>query len=361
MSDIFDVDLLEAGKNPGEDLTRVKNAVTIVREAVELPGYMAKARLQEAFTTSDFPKLFNRAVNIQVASTFKETPAEWTAVADKLTTPNLYEAELVDMSGLDDYEDVAEGEEFKGKALRSTGVKYRTRKTGLAVGFTYEDFLNGDFEKLLNIGPRLSQAARRTEDKKVFGALFKADASGLNTDFFTGAAAPTALPLTAENLETAISALALREDFNGNLIDTSRLVLVVHPAMRLAAERLVNAPEWEVTSGNRKTREANPFRGMVTVVAPRAVARLNKASTAATTWVLLPAPGSSTPALAHVGLAGQESPDLRYKADQGALIGGGSLGPNDGSFQDDTTWFRGRHFTNGAVLLPTSVYASTGA
>lgn len=360
MSDIFDVDLLEAGKNPGEDLTRVKNAVTIVREAVH-GGYAAKARLEEAFTTSDFPSLFNRAVNIQVASTFKETPAEWIGVADKLTTPDLRETELVDMSGLDDYEDVAEGEEFKGKALRSTGVKYRTRKTGLTVGFTYEDFLNGDFEKLLNIGPRLSQAARRTEDKKVFGALFNADASGLNTDFFTGNAAPTKLPLTAENLETAISALGLREDFNGNLIDTSRLVLVVHPAMRIAAERLVNAPEWEVTSGNRKTREANPFRGMITVVAPRAVARLNKAATAATTWVLLPAPGSSTPALAHVGLAGHENPDLRYKADQGAAIGGGSLGPNDGSFQDDTTWFRGRHFTNGAVLLPTSVYASTGA
>lgn len=360
MEDIFDLDRLEEGKKPGEDLTRVKAAVRIVREAVH-GGYAAKARLEEAFTTSDFPLLFNRAVNIQVASTFKEKPAEWKAIADSLTTPNLLEAELVDMSGLDDYDDMNQAEEFKGKTLRTTGIKYHTRKTGLAVGFTYEDFLNGEFEKLLNIGPRLTQAARNTEDKKVFGALFNPDGSGLNTQFFKDQAAPTNLPLTAENLEAAVSALALREDFNGNLIDTSRLVLVVHPAAKIAAERLVNAPEWEVTVGNRKTREANPFRGMITVVAPRSVAKLNKDAKAATTWILLPAPGSSTPALAHVGLAGHETPDLRWKNDQGISLGGGALGATAGSFKDDTVWFRGSHYTNGALLHSTSVYASTGA
>lgn len=359
MADIFDLDRLEEGAT-GEDLVRVQAAVRIVREAAH-GGYAAKARLEEAFTTSDFPTLFNRAVNIQVASTFKETPAEWQGIADSLKTPDLREAELADLTGLDDYEDVAEGEEFKGKGLRTTGIKYKTAKTGLAVGFTYEDFLNGDFEKLLNIGPRLTQAARNTEDRKVFGALFKADGQGLNTDFFKDQAAPTNLPLTAENLEAAVGALALREDFNGNLIDTSRLVLVVHPAAKLAAERLVNAPEWEVTVGNRKTREANPFRGMITVVAPRSVAKLNKDSKAATTWILLPAPGSSTPALAHVGLVGHEAPDLRYKNDQGNALGGGALGVTDGAFKDDTVWFRGRHFTNGALLHPTGVYASTGA
>lgn len=359
MADIFDLDRLEEGAT-GEDLTRVQGAVRIVREAVH-GGYAAKARLEEAMTTSDFPTLFNRAVNIQVASTFKEHTPEWHGVADSLKTPDLREVELADLSGLSEYHDVAEGEEYKGAPLAMTGIKYRTAKTGLTVGFTYEDFLNGDFEKLLNIGPRLVSAARRTEDAKVFGALFKADGQGLNDAFFTGEYAPKNVPLTQENLETAVGALALRPDFGGNPIDTSKLVLLVHPSAKLAAERLVNAPEWEVTVGNRKTREANPFRGMITVVAPRAFARTNKDAKAATTWVLLPAPGSVTPALAHVGLAGHENPDLRYKADQGAGIGGGTYGPHDGAFKDDTTWFRGRHFTNGAVLLPNAVYASTGA
>lgn len=359
MTNILDTDRLAEGAT-GANLDRVVESVKIVKEAVN-GGYAAKARLEEAFTTSDFTSLFARAVDIQVASTFKETPAEWTNIADSLKTPDLRESELQDMSGLDDYEDVNEGEEFKGKTLATTGIKYRTRKTGLAVGFTFEDFLNGDFEKLLNIAPRLTQAARNTEDKKVFTALLAADGNGVNTNFFTGDYAPDTVPLTAENLEAAISKIGLRTDFGGNLIDTSKLVLVVHPAQRLLAERIVNAPEWEVTVGNRKTRETNPFRGMITVVAPRAIAKYNNGKNAATTWFLLPAPGSTNPALAHVGLQGFETPDLRYKADQGASLGGGSLGYKDGAFKDDSTWFRGRHFTNGALLHPNGVYVSNGA
>ena len=114
-------------------------------------------------------------------------------------------------------------------------------------------------------------------------------------------------------------------------------------------------------SGDVKTVEANPFRGVITVVAPKALARYNKAATAATTWFLLPAPGSENPALVKASLRGYENPDIRQKNDTGVAVGGGQLSPDEGSFLDDTISYRGRHVVGAATVMPFAVYASTGA
>ena len=59
-------------------------------------------------------------------------------------------------------------------------------------------------------------------------------------------------------------------------------------------------------------------------------------------------------------MAGYETPDLRQKADQGQALGGGAISADQGSFDDDTIWFRCRHIVGAAKGDTTFAYASDG-
>lgn len=358
MNDFLHEDKLAEAKP--SNLTGVLEAAKTFKAGVT-GGAREQLHLEEAFSTSDFPVLLGQALDIELLSTFKETPAEWTGVADTTTVNDFRPKKLRDLFGLADFDDVAEGEEYKGTTLDETEYEVKVGKTGRRVDLTWELRINRDFDALAKFPARFAQAARNTEDKKVFGALFKADGNGLNTTFFKGDAAPTKLPLTADNLETAYNALSLRTGYQGNLVDTARMILVVHPSQLIAAKRIVESERIERTTGDVKTVEANPFRGVITVVAPKALARYNQAATAATTWFLLPAPGSENPALVKASLRGYENPDIRQKNDTGVAVGGGQLSPDEGSFLDDTISYRGRHVVGAATVMPFAVYASTGA
>jgi len=74
----------------------------------------------------------------------------------------------------------------------------------------------------------------------------------------------------------------------------------------------------------------------------------------------LPEPNTGRPGLVNAFLRGHEQPSLRASANTGVAIGGGSLSPTDGSFDDDTIQYRVRHVNGTAALVNTSVYASAG-
>jgi hypothetical protein len=73
----------------------------------------------------------------------------------------------------------------------------------------------------------------------------------------------------------------------------------------------------------------------------------------------MPKPGTAIRApFWFARVRGYEQPDFRYKADQGRAIGGGDIVVNDGSFDDDTIWYRGRHIMGVAHGDPTLTYGS---
>src|SRR5690606_30064142 len=109
------------------------------------------------------------------------------------------------------------------------------------------------------------------------------------------------------------------------------------------------------------TEETNPFRGLVQLQVSREFINLNGAATKNTSWALLPGKATANPAVVKTGLIGHENVDIRVKRDQGERVGGGQMPVNDGSFNDDTIWFRGRHVTGGAKGFTVAVYGSKGA
>ena len=173
------------------------------------------------------------------------------------------------------------------------------------------------------------------------------------------------VPLNADTLQAAIQELSLRKNHRDELVDVSSLYLVHGPALRYqVANLLVNLSELEITdtSGTKTTKQkiTNPFRGVVKPLESRSVGqRLGTAS--GTAWALIQGKGSDLPSIIRTGLAGHPEVDIRVKNDQGQSLGGGALSPYDGSFKDDTIWYRGRSVLGIDPGFTPGVWASKGA
>jgi hypothetical protein len=95
--------------------------------------------------------------------------------------------------------------------------------------------------------------------------------------------------------------------------------LVVGPALEFQAQRVLNVNIIRTTTAAGQIEEPNALRGSVSL-------QVN-ALLPGTAWYLIPDPGSPRPAFYIAFLTGWETPDLRYKNDQGQRAGGGCRGP----------------------------------
>lgn len=338
---------------------RIYEAAKLFGEGRNPSNFARQAILVEAFTTSDFPVLLGAALEKEAMQAQKDAVREFEGFAIQKNLSDFRPKKLVDLFGNEYFEDVAEGEEYKGGKLAETDVEIRTGKTGKSFGLTWELLLSRDFSDLADFPKVLGNAATNTENRKVYELIVGKD--GLSTDFFGSV---DTRKLTDVNLQAAIEGLAVKTNHRDELVDISQLVLVVPPSLQFAANRILNAVEIEdqVTSGSRvtKTRSANPYKGMIQLQVSREFARTNGAASAGTSWALLPAKTTDNPAVVKTGLIGHEAVDIRVKRDQGERAGGGAVPVNEGSFGDDTVWYRGRHVTGAAKGFTQAAYASDG-
>lgn len=320
----------------------------------------AVATLKEAFTTSDFPVLLGQGLQSTAITTYRDTPKEFEDVVFDTTLPDFRRAKLRDIWGADEFERVHEGEEYKGGVKQETSLEHGLGKYGKSVGATWELFLNRDFTSIVDFPRDLAQGAVKTQNSSVADLLVKDGA--WNPDFF---GTVQNVPLNADTLQAAIQELALRENHRGELVDVSSLYLVHGPALRYqVANLLVNLSELEVTdaSGTKTTKQkiTNPFRNVVKALESRSVGK-RLGTDAGTAWALVQGKGSDLPSIIRTGLAGHPEVDIRVKNDQGQSLGGGALSPYDGSFKDDTVWYRGRSVLGIDKGFTPGVWASKGA
>lgn len=339
---------------------RVFEAAKLFGEGRSASNLTAQSRLMEAFTTDDFPVLLGAAFEKEAMQAQKDAVREFEPFALQRNLSDFRPKKLVDLFGKTYFDDVNEGEEYKGDKLAETSVEIKTGKTGRNYGLTFETMLSRDFSDLADFPRLLGNGAVNTENKKVFELLV--DQNGLRSDFW---GTVDNKPLTAENIQSAIEALAVKTNHRDELVDISSIVLLVAPAQQFRAQQILNAQEIEIqtTTGNRvqKTRVPNPFRGLITLQVSREFGTRNGAATAGSSWALLPHRSTDNPAVVKTGLIGHENVDIRVKRDQGERVGGGAVPVNEGSFNDDTIWYRGRHFTGAAKGFTSAVYASDGS
>lgn len=337
---------------------RVFEAAKLFVEGKSGADYFKQATLLEAFGTDDFPILLGDAFSKQAVKAQQDAVKEFEPILVDVTVDDFNEHKLVDLWGNEAFEPVGPGEEYKGGTLDETDLTHKAAKNGKSFGLTWELRRSRQFSALANFPKLLGNGSIKGQNNAV-GALLT-QTNGWDTTFFPSVATAA---FTPENLDAAIKALATTEDHRGDLVDTSQLVLVHGPALRSEVNRVLKAIELEmqVTDGTKvtKTRIANPFSNVVTPLESRTVGKL--LGTKPNGWALIQGKGSDLPSIIRTLLSGEEAVDIRVKRDQGARVGGGDVGVEEGSFNDDTIWFRGRDVYGIDKGFTTGVYASNGA
>lgn len=321
-----------------------------------------RADLAEALTTSDFPILLGAGMERELLAQYQDITPVWQGFASRTTVKDFKPKKLIDLFGGQAILPVVkEGTEFPARSVDETEYALKVGKRGARFAITWETIINDELDGLRDLPSRLATGARDTEDHVATSLLV--NAAGPNTDFFKTANgnAPDNKPLTMDNLQAALTAISTRKDKENRPIVVSAAVLVVPPGLEIQARAILNATEIRTTVGDKTIVGQNFLRGVVTVVVNPWLPVIATDGKASARWFLLPAPSTARQALAVGFLRGHETPDLRVKADAGNSLGGGSLSPEDGSFEIDDIQYRVRHVLGGATLDPIATYVSNGS
>lgn len=312
--------------------------------------------LNEAMTTSDlFRSATGEVLDTMTLAAYEDVAPQWSKFAARTTVPNFKPKRLLDMqnsrSGL------RRVPEKTNYPLASTSMEERTiavAKFGEQFGYTFEARLNDEYGELQQIPNGWAVNARYTEDDEALAQLADGSTGAPNPAFFNvGNENLGAGELTAANLQAAYTTVTTKRSADNRIRRPGPLQLVVGPALELQAERLLNTTEIRYTDSEGATViETNPMRGKVTVTVLE--------NLPGTSWFIIPAASAPRPAFYVAFLTGFETPDVRFKNDQGQRLGGGSIPAEQGSFDNDTVWYRVRHIVGAATGDPLFTWASDG-
>lgn len=340
---------------------RVAEAAKVFAEGVAGRSHTARAVLTEAFTTSDFPVLLGQAFEIEARASFRQVTDETTSIATVETVQDFRPKKIRDLFSDTYFEKVAEGEEYKGdNPFAETEVQIQGEKYGRNYGLTWELMLNQDFAGVADFPGLLGRGAANTRNKVIYQQLV-AD-GGLRSSFFSKTGTDA---LGYQSLKNAKEYLGTVENQHGDPLDVSQLVLIVPPALEDTAVGLTTARSVNRTfddgSGNlTEIEQNNPLAGLQVQVS-REFAKQLGSSVRSSAWALVPGASTDNPVLARAQLAGHPDVDIRVKRDAGDRVGGGQVPFEDGSFDDDTIWYRGRSITGATPAFNQGAYGSTGS
>ena len=363
-------DMTLVGEGPTARRKRVRGDARMRRAMLEAHTLLTDAwagdraatyRVNEAITTSDlFRSAAGEVFDRELLAQYAAQPTQWTKFAKRTTVRNFkpkYLRELI--AGTASLTLVPEHTNYPEARADARESHLTVRKFGEQFGYTFEARLNDDIGELQVVPGSWANKARYTEDDEAIRMLADPLTGALNAAFFNAGNSNLGTGmLTAARLQTALETLSQKRDPSGRLLRSGPLMLVVGPALMFAAERIMNTSEirYQDNPGGtvtiQTTIEKNPFAGKVTLTVLD--------NLPGNAWFIIPTPNSPRPAF-YVGfLAGYETPDMRYKADQGNALGGGSLSADAGSFDDDTIYYRVRHIVGAATGDPLFTYASDG-
>lgn len=354
-------------------------------------NYAAMARLKEAIASHDFPILFGQVTQLALQGQYARLPQQWTAFSSRYTASNLKKQRLMDWNatfdqlpnqngGFDRHTyalpRIPELTEYPTFSLESRGEEFGLAKYGARFPFSFEAFINDEFQVIQDMPSEMASMGRDTEDVLTTGVL--ATSTGPNPDYFNASwdFGPLAAmgnimegnpALSVEALELAMQEIGLRR-LNDRPVVVPSWVLVVPPSMEITANEIAAIANQEIVQGDPTTgrqvrfTRANQARGRFTVQVNQWLPLIDTSANAATTWYLVPAGGTTGTRRAIVTsfLAGHEAPELRINNDTGSNIGGGDISPFEGSFTHDDVQYRVRHFVGAAGLDPSPSMVSNG-
>ena len=330
--------------------------------------------VSEAFSTSDFKLAVFKELDTEALRQYNELPSVWSQYCDTTLVSDFRHKRILSRSGsitglarVPEATEYPDGHDYSAEGYAITVGKYGRRRA-----LTWEAWINNEaIDEIEDIPTDLARQARETESILAVSNLLALSgdgintpytASGVKTDFFKSANgnAPTALPLTYDNLKTVLDSMATKKNKGGRVIAAPSLIVVIPKALEAQMLSILAIREIRRTANSVETLEVSALANVSYVVEPM-LDILNTHAKAATTWFVVPKPGGPKPALWTAKLRSHEQPDLRVKADQGSRVGGGAIAYDEGSFEIDTIEWRVRHVFGAQNGDPTFTYVSLGS
>lgn len=358
---------------------------------------LAQGLLKEAITTSDLPTFYRRVANAELENQYPEVQPVWQEFASEVQLNDFRPTafyELTSDSSMLQRENggitmpdgalprVPELTPYPTFEYKQSEKFVRTAKHGARIQFSFEAFVNDEWEHIAALPAEATLLARNTED--ILATLMLVTSSGINSTNFnalndnvlraaspivgdvTGVATsvPANAPLSQDALFAAIQQVKSQTGgLRGNPVQVNNFVLVVPPALTNYANLLVNATTIEQEVDGRKYTFTNPLPASVRVVENPWITSINTSPEAAGYWFLLPDRGRTANGrrtIVETFLRGRQVPELRYHNDQGRYLGGGEVPYTEGSFDNDDAEIRLRHIVGSGFLNPGGTIASDG-
>lgn len=342
------------GVTPGTPIARLHEAEHLLAAAWS-GNQLARVAVNEALTTSDaFGRTIGDVFDREIRDQFTDLPAQWQKIGTRTTVKDFNPKKLIDLiGGSAVLSKVPEHNNYPEAGYSGLTSTIQVEKFGEAFGYTWEMKLADRLDELKLVPGRWSLKAQRTTDQATLAALANTSTGAPNTALFNaGFKNLYSGAFTAENVQAILTALSQVKDADGQIIAGGALQVVVGPVLRFAAARMFGATEFRSTTASGLTVvEPNPLAGQSWAVMD---------NLPGDAWFVMPVPATAIrPAIYTAFLVGHESPQVRYKNDQGKLPGGLDLGIDEGSFDDDTCYWRIRHVVGGASGDPTFAVAVT--
>lgn len=343
------------GTVPGIPASRLMEAEHLLASAWA-GNPLARVAVNEALTTSDsFGRTVGDIFDRELRDNFIDLPAQWQKIGTRTTVKDFNPKKLIDLvGGSATLAKVPEHTNYPEGKYSGAISQIQVEKFGEQFGYTWEMKLADRLDELKVVPGRWNLKAQRTTDQATLAALANVVTGAPNTGLYNAANKNLySGGFTAENVQAVMTDLSQVKDADGQIIGGGPLQVVVGPALRFAAARLFGATEFRSTSVSGLTViEPNPLGGQSWVVMD---------NLPGDAWFVMPVPTSAIrPAIYTAFLVGHETPQVRYKNDQGKLPGGLDLGIDEGSFDDDTCYWRVRHVAGGAAGDPMFTAAITG-
>lgn len=294
----------------------------IARAAIGDPKALARMNISRSdpayHTTGSFANLLLDASNKTLLAGYEEAPYTWNLWARQAgSVDDFKNINRIRFSESPDLEHVPENTEYKEGVMTDSKESYRVEKFGKMFSVTWETVVNDDLDAISRVPAMHGNAARRTQNKKVYEvltsnptmgdgvALFGAHSSGSNT---TGAAAaPSVVTLNA-----AFLAMRKQTGLNSDaILNVVPRYLIVPVAYEATALELVNSISYNAANNNEGVKNIYGVGGPrnVTVIGEPV---LDAAS--ATVWYMAADPGQiDTVEISF--LSGEESPVLESEWD----------------------------------------------
>lgn len=352
---------------------------------------LAQARLKEAITSDQLAPMFVKAANVRFQEYYDAHETIWDKIATKELLSDFRASSLlslkpnstsapIDNGGykhpVGTLPHVPELTPYPTMSYQADGAFITTAKHGARVQFSFEAFINDQWNVISRFPKDAAAIAARTEDLLVLLQLFNPKEKTLRTDVFNDAnktkakfsAVPEDIrgdlditnkiyPLSFNAIVAArYQALATIRDGHSTYVPEG-FVLVTNPALAEVAKGYTQINEIRVQNGKRTEIKGNPLKDLEVVTSD-----LISVVGGDNAWVLLPKGGRANgkTVLAKTGMLGREAPELRIHNATGQMIGGGDVNPYEGSFDNDDIEIRIRQIAGAGLVSYDGIIGSTG-